>query len=486
MSEKRVSKKRRGQPGKPVAVSVAPPDADKAALTARQAGVVLAVGLAFGLGVIYEWGPLNGFVSLTKWEWPWQDLGTIQMGLALLAPFLLILGVVWSVDRTASRVPMWFWLVALVIANFCFQLFSVLADPRGPERIMQIVSSADATSYFTDALTIQHLRDWLSHFDRATLHGHSVTHPAGPIVFYYVFVRLFGPDVGALLGGCAVGLAASFGVVVMYHFAGLWASDKRVRLLASAFYALLPGLTVFFPELDQVYPIFSMLLILTFVKALSAFNAWYRYALALGAVLFAASFFAYNLLTIGAFLLYYGLWWLWREDRTGAAVLTVIRTAAVSMVTAASLYLLLWATTGYNPPAALHHALAAQDATARRWLGRPYRMFVLPDLYDFTLAAGIIVIPILWFHLSKLREEFKANPNGMALTLIGLATVLTVDLSGLLRGETARVWLFLQPLLVVPVAVELARVRWPWRVSILTLQWWILVLIKAKMSFIEP
>lgn len=485
MGEKRAPKKHRGQPGKPVAVRVATPLEDKAALTARQAGVILAVGLAFALGVIYEWGPLNGFFSLTKWEWPWQDLGTIQMGLALLAPFLLVLGVVWSVDRTSSRVPMWFWLAALVIANLCFQLFSVLADPRGPERILQIVSSANATSYFTDALTIQHLRDWLSHFDRATLHGHSATHPAGPIVFYYIFVRLFGPDVGALLGGCSVGLVASSGSVVMYHFAGLWTSDKRVRLLASAFYALLPGLTIFFPELDQVYPIFSMLLILTLVKALSVSSAWYRYALALGAVLFAASFFAYNLLTIGAFLLYYGLWWLWREGRRRAAAFTVLRTAAVSLIAAALLYLLLWAATGYNPPAALRHALKMQDATAR-WLGRPYRIFILPDLYDFTLAAGIIVIPILWFHLSKLRDEFKNNPNGMALTLIGLATILTVDLSGLLRGETARVWLFLQPLLVVPVAVELARVRWPWRVSILTLQWWILVLIKAKMSFIEP
>ena len=95
-------------------------------------------------------------------------------------------------------------------------------------------------------------------------------------------------------------------------------------------------------------------------------------------------------------------------------------------------------------------------------------------------------MPILWFYLSKLRDEFKAEPNGAALTIIGLATVLTVDVSGLLRGETARVWLFLQPLLVAPVAVELARARWPWRVSILTMQWWILVLLKAKMSFIEP
>jgi hypothetical protein len=481
VTEKRSTKKRKGPISKSVTVSAAPPEIDKSALTVQQAAVVLIIGLVFGIGVLNEWGPLNGFFNFTKWEWPWQDLSPIQMGLALLAPFLLIAGVIWSADRTASRVPMWFWLAALVVANFCLQLFSVLADPRGAERILQIVSSPNATSYFTDALGIPHLSQWLGHFDRAALHGHAGTHPAGPIVFYYLFARIFGPDAGALLGGCAVGLLASFGVVVMYHFAWLWTDDRRARLMASAFYALLPGLTVFFPELDQVYPLFSMLLILTFVKALNATGSWYWHALAFGAILFLASFFAYNLLTIGAFLLYYSLWWLWNKGRT----LTLLRTAAVSISLAVALYLLLRASTGYNPPAALRHALALQRGNAQ-WLARPYHVFVLTDLYDFALAAGIIAIPILAFRLTKLRDDFKVNPNGTALMLIGLATLLTVDLSGLLRGETARVWLFLQPLLVVPVALELARVRWPWRISILTMQWWLLVLIKSKMSFIEP
>ena len=480
MGEKRGQKKQRGRP----ALAAAAAGIDKSALTARQALVILAVGLAFGLGVIYELNPLNGLASLTKWGWPWQDLGTIQMSLALVTPFLLIAGVVWSVDRTPSKVPMWFWLTALVIANFCLQLFSVLADPRGPERIMQIVASADATSYFTDALSIQHLGQWMAQFDRATLHGHSATHPAGPILFYYFFIQWFGKDAGALLGGCAVGLAASFGVVMMYHFAGLWTGERRVRLLASAFYALVPGLTVFFPELDQVYPIFSMLIIFTFVKALSAAEAWYKYAIALGLAFFLATFFAYNLLTVAAFLVYYSLYWLWRERGNGAAVLNVARAAATGLIVTVSIYGLLWAVTGYNALAALRHSMAAQEAT--RWLNRPYRIFVFADLYDFALAAGIIAIPILWFHLRKIRGDFQTNPTGTALTLIGFATVLTVDVSGLLRGETARVWLFLQPLLVAPVAVELARLVWTWRLSILAMQWWILVLIKAKMSFIEP
>ncbi len=102
------------------------------------------------------------------------------------------------------------------------------------------------------------------------------------------------------------------------------------------------------------------------------------------------------------------------------------------------------------------------------------------------MAAGWIALPILFFYLRGLRDEFKINPDSAALTLIGLATVLTVDLSGFLRGETARVWLFLQPLWVVPIAIELARARRSWRFAILAMQWWLLVLIKAKMSFIEP
>jgi hypothetical protein len=485
VSEKRVAKNHREQSGKPAAVSAVPRADDKTALTSQQLGVILAIGLAFGLGVIYEWGPLNGLASITKWGWPWQDLGTIQMGLALLAPFLLIVLVLWNSDRATLRVPIWFWIGALTLAHFCLQLFSVLADPRGAERILQIVSSSDATSYFTDALNIHNLREWISNFHQASLIGHSKSHPAGPILFYWVFAALFGKDAGAFLGGIAVGFLASFGVVVMYQFAGLWTQDRRVRLMASAFYALIPSFTVFFPEFDQIYPIFSMLIILSFVRALNTTSRWYAYALGMGATVFLATFFAYNLLTIGVFPTYYGIYWLWRERASRRAVVNILRVAAVVLTATISLYLMLWVATGYNAIAALGHALSFMTG-ANEMLGRPYKISVFTDLYDFVLGAGIIAVPILAFHLHKVRDHFQVDREQTALTLIGLATVLTVDLSGLLRGETARIWMFLQPMLVIPVALELARSRWSWRLSILSLQWWLLVLIKAKMSFIEP
>ncbi len=69
--------------------------------------------------------------------------------------------------------------------------------------------------------------------------------------------------------------------------------------------------------------------------------------------------------------------------------------------------------------------------------------------------------------------------------MIGLVVVGIVDLSGLLRAETARVWLFLQPLLLLPAGLTLARLPAGGREGLIGLQWIILVVIKAKMQFIN-
>ena len=84
-------------------------------------------------------------------------------------------------------------------------------------------------------------------------------------------------------------------------------------------------------------------------------------------------------------------------------------------------------------------------------------------------------------------SSFKFDPAQAhnVLTLVGLGTILTVNLSGVPRTETSRVWLFLQPLLVVPAAIELSRAHWRWRLSIFALQWWIVACLKAKMNFLD-
>src|SRR5579871_353532 len=116
MAAKRVATRGRGSAGKRVEHAPLKIKHDPAALTARQAGLILAVGLAFGVGVVNEWSQLNGLPALTLWGWPWQDLGSFQMGLALLAPFLVIAGVLWVANRETSRIPLGVLLGALVLA----------------------------------------------------------------------------------------------------------------------------------------------------------------------------------------------------------------------------------------------------------------------------------------------------------------------------------------------------------------------------------
>ena len=422
-------------------------------------------------------------MRLTGWEWPWRsDFHVLRGGVFLFVPFTLIVYAVRRADRLPKSnlsIP----LAALTIGNFLFQLVAMLGEPRGIETVRHIVLSARATSYYLDSTGIHGVAPWLRHFDRATLGFHSSTHPPGAILFYYVFAKLFGFQAGALVGGCAVGLMASLGVLAIYAFAGLWTTDRRTRLIAGAFYALVPALTVFFPEMDQVYPIFSMLLILFWCKSFSSERAIPWDAIGFGATLCVATFFAYNLLTIAAFLAYYALYRLWREKWTGSALLRVVRNSVIAGAVFAGGYAILWLATGYDPIASFLNALSYQ-AVFSAWLNRSYAMSALLDPYDFLLGAGMLALPLVIFLLYRAAKKFDFAHEETALTLIALATIATIDLSGVLRGEAARVWMFLQPLLIAPAAIELSRQRGRWLLAILSLQWLILACLKAKMSFI--
>lgn len=443
---------------------------------------LLAVGVAFLLGVAFQRSPLNGSLRLTGAAWPWRDLSIVHTALFLLGSFACIAFVLWKAERKPeARVSLYLWI--LVLGNFFLQLLGILADSRGFGLVQQTVLSPSATSYFTDAAAIQDLSLWLRKFYLASLHFHSSTHPPGPVLVWYLFLQLFGSP--AILGACVVGLVGSLGVVVAYKFAALWTDSRHARLLASAFYALLPATTLFFPEMDQIYPILSMLLILFWCRSLESEKRVSLESFYFGATLFLTTFFAYNLLTVGAFLFYYALYWLWQRGWTASSWASVLVNSGIAAGVCAIAYLALWLATGFNPIASLLHALAYQAAYSQ-YLNRPYLASLFFDLYDFFLGAGILALPLLIFGLCRDLKDFDPARKDVALTWIGLATILTVDLTGLLRGEAARVWLFLQPLLVVPAALELYRFRWRWRIAIFSMQWLIVVCLKARMFFIMP
>jgi len=69
-------------------------------------------------------------------------------------------------------------------------------------------------------------------------------------------------------------------------------------------------------------------------------------------------------------------------------------------------------------------------------------------------------------------------------TIVAFAQPLIVALTGLLATETARVWIFLTPLLAFPAGRELARLSPPARVAVYAMAWLLLVLIRQNMFFV--
>ena len=447
--------------------------------------MILALGAAFCIGVALEVSPLNGLGRFTSWTWLWRDLGILKTGGLLILPIAMIGWVSLRIDKKLAQTPLSLILVILALSCFLMQVLGMQADPHGLGLIGQIVASPTATSYFTDATKIEKPLEWLANFHTAGLSLHSSTHPPGPILFYFVFLKMFGAVKGAWIGGCVVGIIASAGVLVMYQFAGLWIPDRKTRLIISSFYAMLPATVLFFPEFDQVYPILSMLLILFWVRVLRVPRPSYLSAFYFGVTLFVATFFAYNLLTVGIFLISFAAYWLWRENWAQAALTTLVKASSIALATCVSLHAVIWFATGYHAISSFRHALSVQNASGIN-LKRHYLAFVVLDPYDFFLGAGIIALPILLFHLERSLKQISRDRFDIALTLIGLSTILMVDLSGLLRGEVTRVWIFLQPLLAVPVGLELSRYPRRWRLAVFAMQWAIIVCLKAKMTFLYP
>lgn len=136
---------------------------------------------------------------------------------------------------------------------------------------------------------------------------------------------------------------------------------------------------------------------------------------------------------------------------------------------------------GYGHYAALARSMKIQQGLAEAW-ARPYFYTVFWDVYDFFLASGWLSFGLLAAFLTGWKHAAsKSSYRVPAFAAAGALTLLIVDLSGLLAGETARVWLFLQPLIIPVAAMELSRWSKIRQTAALGTMLFVLAVIRARM-----
>jgi hypothetical protein len=440
-----------------------------------EALLVVATALLFcGLA----WGEVRYVNGPDYWAWTWRTLPLLRTAALLFFPLLALAYVHHRVESGDNRGRLVWILVPVLLA---FQLMAIQADPASFGMIRMLVTSPLVTGFFTDALRISDIGDWIAAFHTIPLEIHSASHPPGPILAYKVLIDSLGEYWASYAGGFLIAALASLGPAVMFQFSRLWTTDPRTRLLACLLYTLTPGVILFFPVGDQVYPILAMYMVLGWVYSLERSLS---YAAFFGCVLFVSTMFAYNLLTLGAF---FTLYTIYRscEPHSRIQWRRIGRAAVVAVLVFAGLHLLLHLATGYRPLLAFHQAVRNQEAIDAI-LRRPYAPALFFNVYDLFLAAGIAPFPLLVLYLKDNARNFAQPPRELTLSCCGLLTIAIVNISGLLSAETARLWLFLQPFVVMPVALKLARMNRREVTCVLLAQWLVLVVLKAKMWFLHP
>jgi len=442
--------------------------------------VLVSVAVVLGLLVLLHVAGLNG---PWYWTWGWRRLPAARLYATLLvaaAPFFVAQWVhVLRRGRTALAI------LLLMSAAFLMQVLALMNQNPSlsvdslRKRVTYNVASPTVTSYFLDSLTFTNLPDWLADYpDRLRgFQGHSRNKPPGPILYHVAVIKTLGFGVGATTwAGLLIGLLATLSIPATYWFICTLVRDKEAAFGGASLMALSPSLLLFLPQFDQTYPVLACLALTSWVHALRSRS--FASGALFGITIFVISFFAYHLLVIGAFV---AAWGIRTAVRGRAEAWAVVKQAAIGSGVVVALYVLLWIATGFDPVATFSTALANQEEAARQ-LARPYPATVLFDLTDFALGAGWMAgVLSLYFFVATRHRRRRACfvPAGICV-----GQIVLVAATGLVTTETARVWTFLVPLLLVPAGLELASRPVSYRLTAYGLQWWLTATVAGNMRFL--
>jgi hypothetical protein len=419
--------------------------------------IVLAVAAFFFVCVFFHLLSVNSDYYYT-WKWrssPSQVVYPIMLLLAL--PFVAAQLIYLRQPRLA--------LTVVTISAFALMIGGALSqnDPPTFSRISDVIASRWSTGYFATAVKFVHrqmplheiLRRYPDLLDEFYLHPRQK--PPGLLLFEMAIVHVFGDgNSAATISGLLIGIVASLSVVATYFFIAVYTEDRNAAFFGASFWALCPSLLLFFPDSDPTYPIFTAGLAVLWALALKRDN--WIYAAGFGALYALATFVTHLVGVLPIFFLAYTI----VRARTDPNFRwpMAFKHLGIAIIFLCLPYILLWSTTGFNPIATLR-ACAHQNAILWEKLIKyeHYPVHSLPwtfltDLYDFALGSGwISFILVAYYFCSAIKNEF---PPVAQVALASVSQFLVIALFGILQTESARIWIFMYPMLMLPIGLELS------------------------------
>ena len=332
--------------------------------------------------------------------------------------------------------------------------------------------SVHNSGYFTTAVSTPDLNSLLANFSAQMpqLPIHAQSHPPGPVTAQWLSWQAFqalpiladavalplrtlqchNPGLMALdnaqIASASLGmllpLLGGLAVWPLYAFAKRL-SNARAAALTVLLFPLLPMFAMWMSQWDQIYPLLLFLGLYLAHTGLER-DSWRR-IFAAGVPLSIASFFSVGNFVLIAIVALYGVTWLWFQ-RTSArrSITQALRLAIAFAFGCASIWLLYWLLYGANPLGVISAGsrLAFESTTGNR----SYGVWLLGDPIDFLMFLGFPIAMLFIYNLVT-RKPFPRSLLPIAVATFGALILLW--LSGLVRGEVGRLWLYFGPLVVL-------------------------------------
>ncbi len=401
------------------------------------------------------------------------------------------------------------WLALIVLAVFALQVG--LLNSAGEPWVFPgaVIISPSATTYFSTSYDIQGgVRAWVSSYqDRMpTQQYHVRTHPPGLVLFFYALrgvaahlvpargtwfdgvaetYRIFGlgptpADAAAAIGGAfLLALIGALGLIPLYALS-IRLLRSQAALAATLLAGSIPALLLFAASPDQL--IFT----LTLTTLALSYVAWRDErpwpAFFAGVVFAVASFLSFGVLAAAGWLvLLVVVGTLRRPDRVGT-VRMFVPLGLAGVAGFALVYVLLVACLGYHPLAVAREALFAHRGVTTVEQSRSYLAWLLLNPVDFLLFAGLPLAVAAGWALRETRGRAELRCWRTFLMASAL-TFVALDLSGTVRAEVGRIWLFLMGPLAMAAgpAFEEPERAGAWR-YVLAFQVLTAVVLKVRLS----
>ena len=452
--------------------------------------LVLVIAAFFAVAVHEHLFHINSEYYFT-WIWQWIPSGTVYPVFILLAIPFFLGQLIYLRRRARVRIA----LTAITLSTFCLLIgaAAVEKDPPSFSRITDIVQSRFSTGYFATAAMLMRknisIGELLGRYPAMMDHFylHPRQKPPGLIVLEMVMIHIFGNgNAGALASGFLLAALASLCIITTYLFLICYTGNRDAAFAGASYFALCPSLLLFYPDVDVCFPNLTAILAILWAMTLKKDRS--RYAVAFGLTYAIAGLITYLPGVLIVFLA--GFTWLQHRSDPQCRWSRIGRHLAISAGVFATFYVVLWAITGFDPIATLRESVRQVDILFDKLItvyhypphSLPWTFFT--GLYDFALGSAWIGFALAGFYFAATCKQDMTQM--MRIALVSVSQFIIVAATGLLQTETARVWIFMYPMLMLPVGLELANWRPRQRIAVYVAVLLLTMLMCQSMQFIGP